>query len=164
MREQTTVTIDKITFRKLEKLATSSGVTKKEFLAHACIYFERYGINPVIHESPAQEMQKLIKRVDQVVAFIRTQEKEKLNPMFEAITTTEARLSVEIDNLVKVQHMKEISNVWSSFIENLQQKQSRDKELFNGLANAMFLIAQTLENNNDKAGLSEKIKKLFTNG
>lgn len=42
-----------------------------EFLTHAINYFEKYGINPVEHESPAQEMQKLIKRMDQVFAFLK---------------------------------------------------------------------------------------------
>ena len=69
----TSVTIDRKTFARLDRLAKSNNVSKKEFLSCALEYFEKYGINPVEHESPAKEMQKLIKRCDQVIAFIRKQ-------------------------------------------------------------------------------------------
>ena len=91
MNEQTTVTIDRKTAVILDRLAKSNDVSKKEFLSCALEYFEKYGINPVQHESPAKEMQKLIKRCDQVIAFIRKQEQNILRPACAAISTTEAR-------------------------------------------------------------------------
>ncbi|MCS2973306.1 ribbon-helix-helix domain-containing protein (plasmid) [Bacteroides fragilis] len=60
----TSVTIDRKTFARLDRLAKSNNVSKKDFLSCALEYFEKYGINPVEHESPAKEMQKLIKRCD----------------------------------------------------------------------------------------------------
>ena len=63
---KTTVAVERTTFTKLDRLAKANNVSKMEFLTHAINYFEKYGINPVEHESPAQEMQKLIKRMDQV--------------------------------------------------------------------------------------------------
>jgi len=88
----TTVTIDTKISAKLDRLAKSNGVTKKNLISLMLDYFEKYGINPTTHESPAQEMHKLIKINDQVIGFIRTQEKEILRPMVESITTTEQRL------------------------------------------------------------------------
>lgn len=79
----TSVTIDRKTFARLDRLAKSNNVSKKEFLSCALEYFEKYGINPVEHESPAKEMQKLIKRCDQVIAFIRKQEQDFLRPACE---------------------------------------------------------------------------------
>lgn len=55
----TSVTIDRKTFARLDRLAKSNNVSKKDFLSCALEYFEKYGINPVEHESPAKEMQKL---------------------------------------------------------------------------------------------------------
>lgn len=81
----TSVTIDRKTFARLDRLAKSNNVSKKEFLSCALEYFEKYGINPVEHESPAKEMQKLIKRCDQVIAFIRKQEQDFLRPACEAM-------------------------------------------------------------------------------
>lgn len=80
----TSVTIDRKTFARLDRLAKSNNVSKKDFLSCALEYFEKYGINPVEHESPAKEMQKLIKRCDQVIAFIRKQEQDFLRPACEA--------------------------------------------------------------------------------
>ena len=70
---KTTVAVERTTFTKLDRLAKANNVSKMEFLTHAINYFEKYGINPVEHESPAQEMQKLIKRMDQVFAFLKKQ-------------------------------------------------------------------------------------------
>lgn len=99
MQKQTTVTIDQKTFATLDRLAKSNDVSKKEFLSCALEYFEKYGINPVQHESPAKEMQKLIKRCDQVIAFIRKQEQDILRPACAAISTTEARIERVLDKL-----------------------------------------------------------------
>lgn len=68
---KTTVAVERTTFTKLDRLAKANNVSKMEYITHAINYFEKYGINPVEHESPAQEMQKLIKRMDQVFAFLK---------------------------------------------------------------------------------------------
>ena len=54
---KTTVAVERTTFAKLDRLAKANSVSKMEFITHAINYFEKYGINPVEHESPAQEMQ-----------------------------------------------------------------------------------------------------------
>lgn len=91
-RQLTTVTIDTDTGARLERLAKANGVSKKEFISLSLEYFEKYGINPAQHESPAQEMQKLIKRVDQIVAFQKVQEREFVRPAMGAVMETEARI------------------------------------------------------------------------
>ena len=104
----TSVTIDRKTFARLDRLAKSNNVSKKEFLSCALEYFEKYGINPVEHESPAKEMQKLIKRCDQVIAFILKQEQDFLRPACEAMGSTSMRvtmrgvlaLGVQLDQLI----------------------------------------------------------------
>lgn len=78
MSDQTTVTIDRETARKLERLSKINGQTKKDFISLSLDYFEKYGINPASHETPVQEMERIRKRLDQVIAFIRTQEKDKV--------------------------------------------------------------------------------------
>lgn len=79
---KTTVAVERTTFTKLDRLAKANNVSKMEFLTHAINYFEKYGINPVEHESPAQEMQKLIKRMDQVFAFLKKQETDLVRPPY----------------------------------------------------------------------------------
>ena len=96
----TSVTIDRKTFARLDRLAKSNNVSKKEFLSCALEYFEKYGINPVEHESPAKEMQKLIKRCDQVIAFIRKQEQDFLRPACEAMNSTSTRVTISMDSIL----------------------------------------------------------------
>lgn len=48
---KTTVAVERTTFTKLDRLAKANNVSKMEFLTHAINYFEKYGINPVEHET-----------------------------------------------------------------------------------------------------------------
>lgn len=122
MSEQTTVTIDRQTAVRLDRLAKANKVSKKEFITCALEYFEKYGINPVQHESPAQEMQKLIKRIDQVVAFIRKQEQDILRPACSAISMSEARIERVIGKLATSGQVDELKKA----IADQQQRQNYD--------------------------------------
>lgn len=122
MQKQTTVTIDQKTFATLDRLAKSNDVSKKEFLSCALEYFEKYGINPVQHESPAKEMQKLIKRCDQVIAFIRKQEQDILRPACAAISTTEARIERVLDKLATAGQVRDLQKA----VSDQQQRQNYD--------------------------------------
>ncbi len=97
---KTTVAVERATFTKLDRLAKAGNVSKMEFLTHAINYFEKYGINPVEHESPAQEMQRLIKRMDQVFAFLKKQEAELVRPACEALSGASSRISINLSSLL----------------------------------------------------------------
>ena len=56
---KTTVAVERTTFTKLDRLAKANNVSKMEFLTHAINYFEKYGINPVEHESPDRKSTRL---------------------------------------------------------------------------------------------------------
>lgn len=103
----TTVTISSDTARKLDKLSKMCKCTKKTLLESSVDYFLRYGINPLEHESPSKEMDKLIKRIDQVVGFIRTQEQKILIPALEAVVSSEERIKVYLDNIATKQDVSE---------------------------------------------------------
>ena len=98
-RQQTTVTIDTDTGARLERLAKANGVSKKEFISLSLDYFEKYGINPAKHESPAQEMQKLIRRIDQVVAFQKVQERDFIRPAMSAVIDTEDKIRYYLSDI-----------------------------------------------------------------
>ena len=102
----TTISVDTETAAKLDRLAKANKVAKKEYISYALNYFEKYGINPVKHESPAQEMQTLIKRVNQIVAFIRKQEQEVLHPLCEATTVTNAKIENAIPDILTVKRFE----------------------------------------------------------
>lgn len=59
-------------------------------------------------------MEKLIKKNDQVIGFIRKQEQDILRPMLEAITTTEARIKANIGSLVTSDKLEQFTQAVQS--------------------------------------------------
>lgn len=163
-KKNTTVTIDSDTSARLERLSKANGVSKKDFLSLALEYFEKYGINPAQHESPAQEMQKLIKRIDQVVAFQRAQERDFIRPAIGSIMETEERINREIDGIAKQSSVKDIASVTDAAYNRLLQgfKDAVDKnnstyrDGYNQLRRAIETLAQHMDEKN-KAGLMGKL-------
>ena len=89
----TTVNIKKEFQKELRKLSQSWGISQVEFLNNAIWYFKKTGINPQSPIfSPKEELVKLEVRLNQIIKFIRLQEKEKLNPLLDELIITERRL------------------------------------------------------------------------
>ncbi len=89
----TTVNIKKEYQKELKKLSQSWGMSQVEFINNAIWYFKKTGINPKSTIfSPKEEISKLEARLNQVLKFIRQQEKEKLNPLLDELIITERRL------------------------------------------------------------------------
>lgn len=117
-KRNSTVAISPDDAKKLEKFCKSISITKKDFISLALNYFLVNGINPAKHETPAQEIQKLIKKNDQVIAFIRTQEKDMLRPMLEVVGTMSAR--IQSDYVTKEDFKKLIDSVKLSYAKVLE--------------------------------------------
>lgn len=95
--KQTTVTIDQGTSKKLDRLAVTNGLSKKEFINQALDYFEKFGINPTQNETPILEMDRIRKRQDQVVAFLKTQEKNILEPSLLGIAKADESMRIRLN-------------------------------------------------------------------
>lgn len=164
----TTVSIDSETGAKLDRLAKSNNLSKKALLSLMLDYFEKYGINPAEHESPAQEMQKLIKRVDQIVGFIKVQEKELIRPLVASVSMTEERIKRDLDNIAKKEKLQEFIDAVSQntavqqeqkrkLIEAINQVETENKKRTDQTLQALRVLAGHLDEKG-KAGL---IGKLF---
>ena len=126
----TTISVDTETAAKLDRLAKANKVAKKGYISYALDYFEKYGINPVKHESPAQEMQILIKRINQVVAFIRKQEQEILHPICEATIVTNAKIENALPDLLTVKRFEGFMDALDESMKWQEQKwDEREKRL-----------------------------------
>ena len=79
------ITIDGQTHKEAKALSKTLELELGKFVQHSTAYFRRTGIDPSKsdNESPLKAIKELEKRMGQVVAFIKTQEQEKLNPLFE---------------------------------------------------------------------------------
>lgn len=164
----TTVSIDSETGAKLDRLAKSNNLSKKALLSLMLDYFEKYGINPAEHESPAQEMQKLIKRVDQIVGFIKVQEKELIRPLVASVSMTEERIKSDLDNIAKKEKLQEFIDAVSKntavqqeqkrkLMEAINQVETENKKRTDQTLQALRVLAEHLDDKG-KAGL---IGKLF---
>lgn len=127
---KTTVAVERTTFTKLDRLAKANNVSKMEFLTHAINYFEKYGINPVEHESPAQEMQKLIKRMDQVFAFLKKQETDLVRPACEALAGASTQITISLSSLLSEENFRRFLKENSElFIEVMNQSSEKGKAI-----------------------------------
>ena len=153
-RQQTTVTIDTNTGARLERLAKANGVSKKEFISLSLDCFEKYGINPAKHESPAQEMQKLIRRIDQVVAFQKVQERDFIRPAMQSVMKTEERINYEMNRLS--QSYDNIHKMLSAMLDLDERTENEQKRANEELKKALMLLAKYMDEKN-KSGLMGKI-------
>lgn len=154
--------------KKLERFCASCGITKKDFISLSLDYFQRYGINPAKHESPAKEMEKLIKKNDQVIGFIRKQEHDILRPMLEAITATEARIKTALDSIATSERLNQFVQ---AIQENTEIQQDTRKKLIEAVSNAYSQNAkqneevkhaiEVLAGFMDEKGKAGLINKLF---
>lgn len=127
---KTTVAVERTTFTKLDRLAKANNVSKMEFLTHAINYFEKYGINPVEHESPAQDMQKLIKRMDQVFAFLKKQETDLVRPACEALAGASTQITISLSSLLSEEKFRRFLKENSElFIEVMNQSSEKGKAI-----------------------------------
>ena len=127
---KTTVAVERTTFTKLDRLAKANNVSKMEFLTHAINYFEKYGINPVEHESPVQEMQKLIKRMDQVFAFLKKQETDLVRPACEALAGASTQITINLSSLLSEEKFRRFLKENSElFIEVMNQSSEKGKAI-----------------------------------
>lgn len=127
---KTTVAVERTTFTKLDRLAKANNVSKMEFLTHAINYFEKYGINPVEHESPAQEMQKLIKRMVQVFAFLKKQETDLVRPACEALAGASTQITISLSSLLSEEKFRRFLKENSElFIEVMNQSSEKGKAI-----------------------------------
>lgn len=127
---KTTVAVERTTFTKLDRLAKANGVSKMEFISHAINYFEKYGINPVEHESPAQEMQRLIKRMDQVFAFLKKQETDLVRPACEALAGASTKITLNLSSLLSEEKFRRFLKENSElFIDVMNQSSEKGKAI-----------------------------------
>lgn len=91
--------ISEATAQDLAREANKHTVSRDKVISKMLDFFRIYGIDPFNYDAPADEMQKIIKRMDSVVAFIKKQEKDILIPTLTRLTTKEDLVSQNKTNL-----------------------------------------------------------------
>jgi hypothetical protein len=86
---QKSIGISEATAADLAREANKHKVSRDKVISKMLDFFRIYGIDPFNYDAPADEMQKIIKRMDSVVAFIKKQEKDILIPTLTRLSTKE---------------------------------------------------------------------------
>lgn len=125
---------------RLTKYCRTYNILKKDFISIVLNFLETNGVDPRKDHAPKTELAKINKRINQLFAFIKTQDKEYLRPMLEAVQNTEFRLENRIQDLVSRQDLDPLvvkkdledfytkeeqailaSNVVNAIIKNLEE-------------------------------------------
>ena len=75
-----TIGVSEVTAQDLAKVASKNKVSRDMVISKMLTFFQTYGIDPFNYEAPHEEMTKIIKRFDQMFAFLKKQEKSILIP------------------------------------------------------------------------------------
>lgn len=117
----TTIAIDKVTDKIIEKLCKRYSLKKGEITKLAFQYFDKANINPSeAPESTKAELRKINKRQDDLIRFIRHYEEEQLNPMIR----TSNSIAVKFDIIAKTISEKldsEIANSKDTLVNVLRK-------------------------------------------
>ena len=96
-----TIAVNAQTHAEVKTLSKTLNMELGEFVKHSAVYFKKTGIDPSKseNESPVKIMKELEKRVGQVVAYIKTHEQEKLNPLVDQLISLTRKLDEALKKL-----------------------------------------------------------------
>ena len=112
----TTIGIDRLTSKLIDKLCKRYSMKKGEIVRLAFVYIDKACINPSeAPESVKSELAKINKRQDDIIRFIRHYEEEQLNPMIRATNSIALRFDAT---------SKTLETLILSQLETSQEKQT----------------------------------------
>ncbi len=142
----TTTNIGKEELKHLRKIASHHGLKQVEFINASISYFRKTGINPVEEiYSPREEIERLTKRVDEVIRFLQVHEKQKLTPLLERLILLERRLSETYSKIITAEDLKPIGNLT---IQLGKQLDIQLNKLSSGITRIPDTIKPDIENTN----------------
>lgn len=112
-KDTTTVALSISDNQRLTDFCKAHSIPKKDFIGIILNYLEINGINPKTHHAPKTELEKISKRINQLFAFIRTNEKDYTRPALEAVLATENRLQQSINQLTFKDDIVNLSTISS---------------------------------------------------
>lgn len=121
----------------LAEFCAKTKLTKKDFIEISLKYFNDYSINPAKHEKPTVEIEKMHKRIEDLIKFSRAQERDILKPFFLNIITTLAETSEERKSLIesikifnqnRIKQFDEIKNIHSKELNLLKEENLKLKK------------------------------------
>jgi len=130
----TTTNIGKSELKSLRSLAKKHNLKQVDFINYAIAYFKKTGINPADEiYSPREEINKLSKRMDQLVRFVKTQEEKKLNPLLDELILISRKLNDQMENQVTAEHFNKLHKLLEITFNYTKNGQDRNEGQFEKL-------------------------------
>jgi len=148
------IAVDDHTHKEAKTLCKTLDLTLGELFKYCVTYVKKTGIDPskADSESPHKVVKELEKRIGQLVAFIKTQEQEKLNPLLEHLIILTRELDDVLKKLPKEESLAEAKKAgekrneilvashkiqMKSLIESQQKINDENKLMLNNLTKAL---------------------------
>lgn len=117
--------VEDSTHETLKKYCKKYNLSMGEFVTHALAYFMNSGVNPnTPPDSVKEELAKIEKRVSQSIAFQKTFERDKLNPLLSDL----AEAIVLVKNSGNAATAEElriwVNKLFSSILDNMHKPQT----------------------------------------
>jgi len=98
---KTSIAVNRHALKEAKLASKTLDLSLGKFVLHSAEYFRKTGIDPSKPdiESPYKVMKELEKRVGQVVAYIKTHEQEKLNPLVDQLISLTRKLDEALKKL-----------------------------------------------------------------
>jgi len=139
-----------------------------EFVKSSAHYFKRTGIDPSKsdNESPHKVVKELERRIGQVITFIKTRERDKLNPLLEHLVILTRSLEDTIDKAPKEETFIKVMNCVSEMeeaeqnhhLEQMKEQQKYYKQLLEHLQNNYLQTHNSTTKKMDE--MAEAVKEL----
>ncbi len=136
----TTIGIDQITNRKINKLCKRYNLKKGEIVKLAFEYMDKACINPSEPpESAKAELAKINKRQDDLVRFIRHFEEKGLNPMIRATHSIATKFDLVVKSLTEQLELenKNSKEILIQVLRKLDEHFGRQAEVINSQSRIM---------------------------
>lgn len=178
-KRNSTVAISATDTERLDRFCRAHDITKKDFITLSLSYFEREGINPISHESPKSEIEKVIKRLDHFFAFFKKQEQEYIRPLVFDFAQTKIRTDKNLKDIIANQFIlqnklekegkslkttvesetkEQLKSIENSLKGNTNSAKTDSAEQHEELKRAIQVLAQHMDEKN-KSGLMKKLFK-----
>jgi DNA anti-recombination protein RmuC len=158
-----TIGVSDTAHTKLKRYCENNDINQGEFVESALKYFEKNGVHPINHESPAAEMTKIIKRIDQIFAFIKKQEIDLVRPMTESVNMSERRIQQDLSVLSRAEQIthliaalnklvsefnNHIKRLDTEFMKQLKEQNEQHKQQHEQNKTAFTLLAKLMDAKN----------------
>jgi len=167
-----TVGIRDNTHRELKKIAKMNDLDMGGFVEASVQYFKRTGEDPMNpRESPKAALEEMNKRLSQVIAFIKAQERETLLPLIDNTIQINKRVEMMLEDkdLLKINdnikgfanHLQEQKKEYQETLNNVTERQAKLYQSFGMIVQLLLFQKGIVKNKQKEAEILERLKQTF---